>query len=78
VSGTKINIQRASAETHKLIEDLQDRVNRLERARTSSEDGGEVRISPDPPPLRKVLWVDDRPDANVFERARVIEAGYSA
>ncbi|MFI6131206.1 hypothetical protein [Micromonospora sp. NPDC051141] len=72
VAGNRVTMQRVSEEIQKLITDLQDRVNQLENAANSSPERESVPSLP-----RKVLWVDDRPDANVFERARVEEAGYN-
>jgi CheY-like chemotaxis protein len=77
VAGTKISVQRAADETRKLIEDLQDRLNALESPYAPKIDHHEAE--PPIPPLRpaKILWVDDRQNANVYERARVKEAGYA-
>lgn len=74
VAGTKISIQNASDDIRKLIEDLQDRVNALEGPQPAG--AGDYEAPPAPPRPRKILWVDDRPNANVYERARVMDAGY--
>ena len=75
IAGTKVSVQRASDELRKLISDLQDRINELER--TGNE--GEPTYPAYAPPRdvrRSVLWVDDRVEANVFERARLRDAHY--
>jgi len=74
VAGTKLSIQGANEAIRKQIADLQDRVNALEAppsARTAS-----YEIPAALPGAQKILWVDDRPNANVYERARVMDAGY--
>ncbi|MGW5237665.1 hypothetical protein ACWEOW_01890 [Monashia sp. NPDC004114] len=75
VAGTKVSIQRASEGLRRLITDLQDRVNELESARIDVDqqipklDEGRQRN-------RSVLWVDDRLEANVYERARLRDANF--
>jgi CheY-like chemotaxis protein len=80
VAGTKISIQKASEELRKLIGDLQDRVNELESVRGDASAHPEVHEPPAGLPMqsrsRVVLWVDDRLEANVYERARLAEAGW--
>lgn len=80
VAGTKISVQRASDELRKLIGDLQDRVNELEGVRGDVLAAPEARepstIRPTPSRRQVVLWVDDRLEANVYERARLAEAGW--
>lgn len=73
VAGTKISVQRAAEDIRKLINDLQDRLNALERLieARDTEVSSETLSLP-----RKVLWVDDRLEANVYERARLQDAGY--
>lgn len=74
VGGTKLSIQSASEAIRKQIADLQDRVNALEAPAASRTSTYEA---PAPPwGARKLLWVDDRPNANAYERARVIDVGY--
>ena len=74
VGGTKVSIQRASDDLKALISDLQDRVNQLENPQGVARTNGAA--SPVVTPLaRKMLWVDDRLEANVYERARLDEAG---
>jgi ActR/RegA family two-component response regulator len=75
VGGAKISVQSAAEDIRKLISDLQDRLNVIEGRATLQ--GGEV-VAKAPTVLRptKFLWVDDRPGANVYERARVRDAGY--
>ncbi len=75
VGGAKISVQRAAEDIRKLINDLQDRLNAIE-GRMPSQDGGEAGIATSLPRPSKILWVDDRPNANVYERARVKDAGY--
>lgn len=77
VAGAKVSVQRASEELRQLISDLQDRVNELEEAQSgSSIEAPEIpAISGSPSPRDVVLWVDDRLEANVYERARLREAG---
>jgi CheY-like chemotaxis protein len=72
VAGTKISIQHAAEDIRKLINDLQDRLNALERI--NENDNERIRKSASLP--RKILWVDDRLEANVYERARLKDAGY--
>jgi CheY-like chemotaxis protein len=73
IAGTKVSLQRASEEVRKLIDDLQNRVNQLE----STLDGGR-NLEPlrRPDVRRRILWVDDRIEANVYERARLEDAHY--
>lgn len=74
VAGTKLSIQGANEAIRKQIADLQDRLNALEEppsARTTS-----YEVPATLPGAHKILWVDDRPNANVYERARVMDAGY--
>jgi PleD family two-component response regulator len=75
VGGAKISVQRAAEDIRKLINDLQDRLNAIE-ARTAPQDRQEVEKAISSPRPAKLLWVDDRPDANVYERARAKDAGY--
>src|ERR1700733_5488362 len=75
VAGTKITVQHAAEDIRKLINDLQDRLNALE-GRTSAHDNKGTNKSEPLPRPHKILWVDDRLDANVYERARVKDAGY--
>jgi CheY-like chemotaxis protein len=74
VAGTKISIQHAAEDIRKLINDLQDRLNALEGTINNDHDNEDIGKSDSLP--RKILWVDDRPAANVYERARVKDAGY--
>jgi CheY-like chemotaxis protein len=76
VAGTRISVQSANEATRRLIEDLQDRVNTLEGPPFSRSGARAAEAPPAPPRSRKILWVDDRPNANLYERARVLEAGY--
>lgn len=71
VAGTKISVQHAAEDIRKLINDLQDRLNKIE-GHATSQDNKEDRL----PRSSKILWVDDRLEANVYERARVKDAGY--
>jgi hypothetical protein len=75
VGGAKISVQRAAEDIRKLINDLQDRLNAIE-ARTIPQDRQEAEKVISTPRPAKLLWVDDRPDANVYERARAKDAGY--
>ncbi|GGK75363.1 response regulator [Mangrovihabitans endophyticus] len=77
VAGAKVSVQRASEELRKLISDLQDRVNELEESMRSDSPGDSGPHLPPAPaaPTNAVLWVDDRLEANVYERARLAEAG---
>src|SRR5215470_1286748 len=61
VAGTKISIQHAAEDIRKLINDLQDRLNALE-GRIDDHDSKSIGGSNSLP--RKILWVDDRPEAN--------------
>jgi CheY-like chemotaxis protein len=75
VGGNKISIQRASDQLRNQINDLQDKVNQLESGTAIA--APELPAVTTPPATRKaVLWVDDRPDANVYERARLRDEGY--
>lgn len=73
VAGTKISVQRAAEDIRKLINDLQDRLNALERLIEARDTEVSSKTLSAP---RKVLWVDDRLEANVYERARLQDAGY--
>ncbi|MDI6105441.1 hypothetical protein QLQ12_43350 [Actinoplanes sp. NEAU-A12] len=77
VAGAKISVQRASEELRQLISDLQDRVNELEATQSgTSIEAPEIPAIPgSPTPRNVVLWVDDRREANVYERARLGDAG---
>lgn len=75
VAGAKISIQNASEELRKQINDLQDRLNALEAARGDVPTPSAEALPVAPVPTRRVLWVEDRPEANVYERARLEEAG---
>lgn len=75
VGGAKISVQRAAEDIRKLINDLQDRLNAVERQIVAQDNQEAAKVAPLPRP-NKILWVDDRPDANVYERARVKDAGY--
>jgi len=77
VAGAKVAVQKAAEELRKLISDLQDRVNELETALgNASIEAVERPVVPAPAqPSNTVLWVDDRPEANVYERARLTEEG---
>ena len=75
VGGAKISVQRAAEDIRKLINDLQDRLNVIE-GNTGSQDRPKAVEKISSPSTAKLLWVDDRPDANVYERARVKDAGY--
>jgi CheY-like chemotaxis protein len=74
VAGTKLSIQGANEAIRKQIADLQDRVNALEAP--PADRSASYEVPPAPPGAQKILWVDDRPNANVYERARVMDAGY--
>ncbi|WFE31218.1 response regulator [Micromonospora sp. WMMD975] len=74
VGGARISLQTASDKTRKLIEDLQDRVNELSAlVAASPEPTADVA---EPPVSQTILWVDDEPEANVYERARAVDGGY--
>jgi PleD family two-component response regulator len=75
VGGAKISVQHAAEDIRKLINDLQDRLNAIE-GRMVPQDGNEVAKISSVSHANKLLWVDDRPDANVYERARAKDAGY--
>lgn len=75
VGGAKISVQSAAEDIRKLISDLQDRLNVIE-GRTASRDSDGGAKAPSAPRPSKLLWVDDRPNANVYERARAKDAGY--
>jgi CheY-like chemotaxis protein len=75
VGGAKISVQRAAEDIRKLINDLQDRLNAIE-GRMPSQDAQEAGKATFLPRPSKILWVDDGPNANVYERARVKDAGY--
>lgn len=74
VGGTKVSIQRASDDLKSLISDLQDRVNELENPQGTvlASEGSSPIVTP---LARRMLWVDDRREANVYERARLYDAG---
>jgi CheY-like chemotaxis protein len=76
VGGVKISVQRAAEDIRKLINDLQDRLNAIEGQTTTRDTKETTEISPPLSRGNKILWVDDRPDANVYERARAKDAGY--
>ncbi|MFI5896779.1 hypothetical protein ACIA5D_42435 [Actinoplanes sp. NPDC051513] len=74
VVGARISMQRASEELRKQINDLQDRVNELEA--TQNIGAADPPVVPDPSvPSNTVLWVDDHLENNLYERARLAEAG---
>ncbi len=75
VGDTRISVQRASDELSALIADLQDRVNTLESGEGSPREPSRpfIRSSRQ----KTILWVDDRPKANVFEQARLKEEGWA-
>jgi CheY-like chemotaxis protein len=73
IAGSKVSIQHASEEVRKLINDLQDRLIELERP---DGDLNQPAIPIAATTERSILWVDDRVDANVYERARLRDAGY--
>lgn len=75
VGGAKISVQRAAEDIRKLINDLQDRLNALEGSAAPQEHQNADKPISAPLPA-KILWADDRRDANVYERARVKDAGY--
>lgn len=75
VGGAKISVQRAAEDIRKLINDLQDRLNAVEGQIVAQGNKEATKVTPLPRP-NKILWVDDRPDANVYERARVKDSGY--
>lgn len=75
VAGAKVSVQRASEEVRRLINDLQDRVNDLEADRDDSRPVPSV-ADRSPDARRSVLWVDDRLEANVYERARLHDEQY--
>jgi CheY-like chemotaxis protein len=74
IAGTKLSIQSASEALRNQVADLQDRIIALEAPASTRTESYEA---PDPPErTRKILWVDDVPGANVYERARVMDVGY--
>ena len=77
VAGAKVSVQSASEGLRKQINDLQDRVNELEKLRDGSplETLDSPVVARPAAPSNLVLWVDDRAEANVYERARLTEAG---
>jgi len=75
VGGTKISVQTASDETRKLIEDLQNKVNELS-ARVGEQPAGMPTQAAVVPVSRRILWVDDEPSDNAYERARAVDGGY--
>jgi CheY-like chemotaxis protein len=75
IGGTKISVQTASDETRKLIEDLQDKVNELS-ARLGEQPADVQARAAGVPASRRILWVDDEPSGNAYERARVADGGY--
>lgn len=75
VGGARISVQTASDETRKLIEDLQDKVNDLSARVGELPTGVQAQTAVVPAPPR-ILWVDDQPAGNVYERARAADGGY--
>jgi hypothetical protein len=75
VGGNKITVQRASDELRSLISDLQDRINQLESASMTATSGPTHTSQPIIASGNLLLWVDDRVEANVYERARLAELG---
>lgn len=88
VGGQKISLQLASEELRRQIVDLQEKAAQLEAAESSQsdqlEDGrmahdsttaAEGDRSKPGSSLQRILWVDDRPDANVYEKAALADLG---
>ncbi|WBC16991.1 response regulator [Micromonospora sp. WMMA1998] len=75
VGGARVSVQTASNETRKLIEDLQDRVNELSALVDRGQEPSVEPMGSHPAP-RGILWVDDEPGGNLYERARATDGGY--
>lgn len=79
----ELSVQDVSEQMRKQIEDLQNQVSALKSSLASPAPGAPAPAAPASPaartasPARKsILWVDDRPENNAFEIAKLQEDGY--
>lgn len=70
VGGQKISLQSASEGLRKLVVDLQEKVASLESGGVSAVGA----VEPAHASSFRILWVDDREEANVFEKAALSDA----
>lgn len=81
VGDTEITVQESTEGIQKLISDLQNQISQL-RVDTSKESVDEQDSNLEAPRRwrnqgRTILWVDDRPEANAYERAKLTGDGYT-
>lgn len=71
VGGMEISVQQATEQLRVSVEDLQARVDELRRRENRSEGAGSQKVLRN----RRVMWVDDVPENNAYEIARLREDG---
>jgi CheY-like chemotaxis protein len=74
VAGTEISVQQASDALAHRVDDLREQVSALRAQADGDAEGGAAPAEDSPiasgvPRLRRVLWVDDHPENNVYEVA---------
>lgn len=78
IAGMKVSVQDASEGLRKQVEDLQDQVLALRQPATP--DRGAVRttrsVAAAPKRSKTILWVDDKPQNNAHEIAKLEEDGH--
>jgi CheY-like chemotaxis protein len=75
VAGTEINVQQASDQLARQVDDVRQEVSEL-KARLAAANGQPASSPADGVhELKRVLWVDDRPENNAYEMAALHRRG---
>jgi CheY-like chemotaxis protein len=75
----ELSVEDASEQLRKQVDDLQDQVRRLLSGEESAAADSPPTIATETTPsrlLKRILWVDDKPENNAYEIAKLQKEGY--